>query len=281
MKRAAALAFALAAFALSHPVAAQSYERALRDAANWRAADPENTLVIDTTKGRIIVELAPQIAPRHVAQVKALARSGLYDGRAFFRVWDRFMAQGGDPDDTGKGASSLPNIPAEFDFRRPEGDGFVQVMERGAQLLGFIGALPVTSQPEFIRERAADKRLSAWAMHCPGVTSMARGDDPNSANSQWFIMRAPYLSLDRRYSIWGRAVVGADVAVQFATGEPVAKPDRTRKVQVLADMAQADRPKVLIQRTDGPVFRRELARQQRRMGAAWTLCDVEIKAVVG
>lgn len=280
MIRAALLA--LAALSLASPAAAApSFERAARDTANWRAPDPENILVIDTTKGRIIVELAPQIAPKHVAQVKALARSGLYDGRAFFRVWDRFMAQGGDPDDTGQGASKLPNVPAEFDLRRPEGDGFVQVMERGAQLLGFIGSLPVTSQPDFIRERAADKRLSAWAMHCPGVTSMARGDDVNSANSQWFIMRAPYLSLDRRYSIWGRAVVGADVAVQFATGEPVPTPDRTRKVQVLADMPEADRPKVLIQRTDGPAFRREVQRQQRRMGAAWTLCDVEIKAVVG
>jgi peptidylprolyl isomerase len=278
MSRAALLG--AAALALAGAAQAQSFDQAERDSANWRALAPEDGLVIDTTKGRIIVELAPDLAPKHVAQIKALARAGIYNDRAFFRVWDRFMAQGGDPQDTGEGESSLPDLPAEFDFRRPAGDGFTQVMERGAQLFGFIRSLPVTSQPEFIRERAADKRLSAWAMHCPGVTSMARDDDPGSANSQYFIMRAPYLSLDRRYSIWGRAVVGADVAVKFATGEPVPQPDRTTTVRVLADIAPAERPRVLIQRTDGPVFQRAVKAQMRRMGASFTLCDVTIPALV-
>lgn len=265
---------------IAGPAAAQTFDQAARDPANWRPLEPENGLVIDTTKGRIIVEMAPDIAPKHVAHIKTLARRGLYDDRAFFRVLDRFMAQGGDPKDTGEGGSDLPNVPAEFDFRRPAGDGFTALIERGAQQQGFIGALPVVSQPEFIRTRAADGKLSAWALHCPGVTSMARDDDPNSANSQYFIMRAPYLSLDRRYSIWGRAVIGADVAVRFATGEPVPQPDRTTRVRVLADMPQAERPRVLIQRTDGPTFKRETARQMRQMGAAWTLCDVPVRALL-
>lgn len=265
---------------IAGPASAQTFEQAARDPANWRALEPENGLVIDTTKGRIIVEMAPALAPRHVAHIKTLARRGAYDDRAFFRVLDRFMAQGGDPKDTGEGGSDLPNVPAEFDFRRPLDDGFTALIERGAQQQGFIGALPVASQPEFIRARAADGKLSAWALHCPGVTSMARDDDPNSANSQYFIMRAPYLSLDRRYSIWGRAVIGAEVATLFATGEPVPQPDRTTRVRVLADIAEAERPRVLIQRTDGPAFRRQAQAQMRRMGAAWTLCDVEVKAIL-
>nr|MBP7650153.1 peptidylprolyl isomerase [Phenylobacterium sp.] len=85
-------------------------------AADWRTPDPDNVLVIDTTKGRILVELTPQVAPSHVTRVKELTRSGLYDGRSFFRVIDAFMAQTGDPQDTGEGGSDKPDLDAEFTF---------------------------------------------------------------------------------------------------------------------------------------------------------------------
>jgi cyclophilin family peptidyl-prolyl cis-trans isomerase len=79
------------------------------------AADPENTLVIDlSTGGRVVIELFPDVAPKHVARVKQLAREGFYDGIVFHRVIPGFMAQTGDPTGTGTGGSDLPNIPAEF-----------------------------------------------------------------------------------------------------------------------------------------------------------------------
>src|SRR5678816_3564548 len=65
--------------------------------ADWRTPDPNNVLVIDTNKGRVLVELVPKVAPGHVGRVRDLARAGVYDGRTFFRVIDRFMAQTGDP----------------------------------------------------------------------------------------------------------------------------------------------------------------------------------------
>lgn len=77
-------------------------------------ADPENTLVLDTTKGVVTIELLPNLAPKHVEQIKTLVRQGFYDGLTFHRVIEGFMAQGGCPDGTGMGGSDLPDIPAEF-----------------------------------------------------------------------------------------------------------------------------------------------------------------------
>lgn len=87
--------------------------------ADWRPVDPENTLVIETTKGRVIVELRPEFAPRGVARIKQLARDGVYDGLQFHRVIDGFVAQTGNPDNRDGGTSALPDLPPEFSFRVP------------------------------------------------------------------------------------------------------------------------------------------------------------------
>jgi peptidylprolyl isomerase len=76
--------------------------------------DPENTLYLDLNQGRVVIQLLPDVAPKHVAQIKTLARQGFYDGTPFHRVIEGFMAQGGDPTGTGTGGSKLPNIPPEF-----------------------------------------------------------------------------------------------------------------------------------------------------------------------
>jgi peptidylprolyl isomerase len=76
--------------------------------------DPENTLLVELSTGPIKIELLPDLAPKHVEQIKALAREGFYDGVVFHRVIDGFMAQGGDPTGTGTGGSKRPNLPAEF-----------------------------------------------------------------------------------------------------------------------------------------------------------------------
>jgi peptidylprolyl isomerase len=86
-----------------------------------QAPDPQNTLVIETSKGNILIRLRPDLAPKHVAQVKRLAKEGFYNGIVFHRVIAGFMAQTGDPTGTGTGGSKLPNLPAEFtqeEFKR-------------------------------------------------------------------------------------------------------------------------------------------------------------------
>ena len=78
------------------------------------AADPQNTLFLETKDGRITIRLRPDLAPKHVAQIKTLVKRGFYDGLNFHRVIEGFMAQTGDPKGNGTGGSDLPNIPAEF-----------------------------------------------------------------------------------------------------------------------------------------------------------------------
>ncbi len=156
------------------------------------AAEHENTLVLETTKGRVVIRLRPDLAPKHVARIKELARQGFYDGLVFHRVIDGFMAQGGDPTGTGTGGS-------------------------GQKLEG-----------EFSREP-----------HVRGICSMARSNDPNSADSQFFIVydEAPWLN--GQYTVWGEVIEGMEAVDQFAQGEPVEEPDSIVTLRVLSDVKAA------------------------------------------
>ena len=157
-------------------------------------ADLENTLYMELKDGRVVIELLPDLAPRHVERVKTLARQGFYDGTVFHRVIEGFMAQGGDPTGTGTGGSDLGNLPAEFTRQR----GFVR---------GTVGA--------------------------------ARTGDPNSANSQFYIMFAPAPHLDGQYTIWGQVTEGMDHidAIKRGSGGSgsVNSPDKIVSVKVAAD----------------------------------------------
>jgi peptidylprolyl isomerase len=160
-----------------------------------QATDPENTLYLDLKPGRVVIEMFPDVAPKHVAQIKTLARQGFYDGTPFHRVIEGFMAQGGDPTGTGTSGSKLPNLPPEF------------------------------SKRHFVR----------------GVCGMARSSEPDSANSQFFIMFAPAPSLDGQYTIWGRVVRGMEYVDQIKRGtgpggKVLGEPDRIVHMRVAADV---------------------------------------------
>ena len=245
-------------------------------APDWRMLDPENTLVIDTSKGRVIVEMIPEAAPRHVAQIKKLARAKLYDGLVFFRVIDWFMDQTGDPKNTGDGASSEPNLKAEFTFRRGPEAPFVEASKPMGAQTGFVRSLPVISQTGDLIGVTSDHKVAAWGTYCPGVAGMARDDDPDSANSQFFLMRQSYPSLDKRYTAWGRVVSGLDAVRAIKTGEPVADPDRMTQVRVLADIPQAERPKVYVIDPAGPAFHRLIKAARSRRGADFSVCDIDL-----
>jgi peptidylprolyl isomerase len=87
---------------------------ALSAAAQQQSPDPQNTIYLDTKDGRVVIRLRPDLAPKHVAQIKTLTQRGFYNGIVFHRVIGGFMAQTGDPTGTGRGGSDLPDIPAEF-----------------------------------------------------------------------------------------------------------------------------------------------------------------------
>jgi peptidylprolyl isomerase len=157
--------------------------------------DPENTLYMDLKDGRVVIQLLPDIAPKHVERVKILARKGFYDGVPFHRVIEGFMAQGGDPTGTGTGGSGLGNLPAEF-----------------------------TRTRKFLR----------------GTVGAARTNDPNSADSQFFIMFAPAPNLDGQYTIWGQVVSGMEFVDHIKRGGGangmVSSPDKIVHMRVAADV---------------------------------------------
>jgi peptidylprolyl isomerase len=152
--------------------------------------DPENTLIMDTTHGRVVIELLTEKAPQHVARIKELAREGFYDGVVFHRVIDGFMAQTGDPTGTGMGGSGK-KLKAEFND----------------------------------------------TSHQRGVVSMARAQDPNSGDSQFFICFDDATFLDRQYTAWGRVIEGMENVDKIKRGEPVSDPDKINSMKVAADAA--------------------------------------------
>ncbi len=158
------------------------------------AADLENTLYMELKDGRVVIEMRPDLAPKHVAQIKQLTRKGFYDGLVFHRVIDGFMVQGGDPKGNGTGGSGN-NIPAEF----------------------------------------SDEQ------HVRGTLSMARSSNPDSADSQFFIMLGHASSLDGQYSIWGKVVSGMNHVDNIKKGDSqrngsVSDPDKIVSLRVAADV---------------------------------------------
>jgi peptidylprolyl isomerase len=249
---------------------------------DWRTPDPNDVLVIDTNKGRIFLELVPEVAPQFTARARQLAHEHFYDGQTFFRVIDGFMDQTGDPQNNGMGGSKLPDLPAEFTFRRgPDTPVFLAVDQTVAEI-GFIKSLPVMSQSMMLAPMTRDGKVQAWALYCPGVAGAARADNPDSANSQFFLMRAPYPKLEKRYTAFGRVIAGQDVVAAIKTGEPVADPqDRMERVRLLADLPPAERPTIRVIDPAGPWFKAELARAQAQAGAAGlSACDVNIPSEV-
>ena len=231
------------------------------------------------------MELYPEIAPRHVEQVKALARSGFYDNVIFHRVIDGFMNQTGDgTNGDGTGDSDLPNIEAEFTFRRGADMPFTMVTAQkageGEIGVGYYKALPIASQPTAQAIFTKDNKVDAFGLHCKGVTSMARTSDPNSANSQFFLMRAKAPHLDTQYSIWGVTVMGYELLEKPVVGTigevPGWIPDRMNEVDVAADLPEAERPTIQVLKTDSPAFNNWVKTQKNADGTYPDICELPI-----
>lgn len=246
-------------------------------ARDWRPLDPENTLVIETTKGRVVVELRPEFAPRGVERIKLLARERVYDGLQFHRVIDGFVAQTGNPNNHDGGVSAHPDLPPEFSFRiAPSIATLVASRSDGQE--GFVGATPfqAVSAGEQARLPPADGRLRAWGAYCPGVMGMGRQADPGSANSEIFFMRAPSRRLDHDYTVVGRIVSGQAAVDAVAVGEPPKVPDLMLKVRVMVDLPAAEQPAIEVMDERGPAFRTRVAEARRARGADFTVCDVTV-----
>jgi len=161
---------------------------------NANIQDYENIVYMKLKDGMVVIELFPDKAPKHVEQIKRLARSGFYDGLTFHRVIDGFMAQGGDPKGDGTGGSGK-KIPAEF----------------------------------------------SKVPHKRGILSMARAQDPNSADSQFFIVLKDSPFLDGQYTVFGRVISGMEFVDKIKKGNPsqngtVINPDKIISMAIASDV---------------------------------------------
>jgi peptidylprolyl isomerase len=254
-------------------------------ASDWRTVPAENLLVIDTTRGRILVELMPEVAPLHVERIRLLARRGFYDALSWHRVIDGFMAQTGDPLGNGEGQSPYPDLTAEFTFRRDPLMPFAAVAEPAGARLGFFHSLPVQTQPDAAFAMTGDGKVHGWGLYCPGVAGMARDEGNDTANSQFFLMRQAYPALDKRYTIWGMTVSGLDVVRSLRVGEGAngmvtGEPDRMTRVRIAADIPVAERPAVQVVAADSARFRSIVAETRAARGADFSVCDVTLPVQV-
>jgi peptidylprolyl isomerase len=149
--------------------------------------DNDNTLVLETTQGRVAIAMRPDLAPTHVARIKELVRQGFYDGVVFHRVIEGFMAQTGCPEGTGTGGSGN-KLKAEFSGEN----------------------------------------------HVRGTVSMARAQNPDSADSQFFICFADSPWLNGQYTVWGKVTAGMENVDKIKRGEPVSNPDRIVSAKLAA-----------------------------------------------
>ncbi len=248
--------------------------------ADWRTVAPENLLVIDTAKGRILVELEPRVAPMAVERVRTLADQGFYDGLKFHRVIAGFMAQTGDPLGTGMGGSDLPDLAGEFQFRRGRDSGFVQLHSAPLGLLGLMGSMPVFTQPDAQMMVTADFKTPAQGLFCPGVAGMARAQGPDSANSQFFLMTGENDRLNGLYTPFGRVVAGMDVIATLKRGDEanngqVADPDLMARARTAVAMPEGERPTVRVMTAANAAFAAEVERVRTERGAQFSACDVQ------
>ena len=253
---------------------------AVAQTAEWRTVSPENLWVIDTAKGRVLVELEPRAAPAHIERIRTLTQQGFYDGLKFHRVIPNFMAQTGDPNGTGEGGSELPDLKGEFSFRRGRDSGFVAVENSGPGVRGIMGSLPITTQPDAQMFVTADFKVGANGLFCPGVAGMARAGSPDSANSQFFLMTGQNDNLNGGYTPFGRVVQGLDVVKALKAGDDaqdgkVADPDVMTKVQLASALPEGQRPNVRVAVPGSPAFNAAVEAARTARGAQFGICDVQ------
>jgi peptidylprolyl isomerase len=228
---------------------------------DWRPLDPQNTLYMELESGRVIIELAPQFAPAHVANIRALAKGHFWDGLSIYRVHENFVAQFGDADadDQAKArafpAGALTKLPAEFTApaagvpftRLPDVDGW-------APEVGFSNGLPAARDP------AAN---IAWPAHCYATLGAGRGGPPDSSNGAelYVVIGQSPRQLDRNITTVGRVVQGMEHLTALPRGpQPMGfYADATlrttiRAIRLLADVPVAERENLEVFRTDTPAW---------------------------
>jgi peptidylprolyl isomerase len=221
---------------------------------NWRPVDPEHTLFLELATGRVVIELSPVFAPRHVANIEKLAHAHWYDGLAITRVQDNFVAQWGDPLGS-KPEVGEKRLPAEF-TRSATGLSFTRLKDPDtyAPQVGFVNGLPAA-------RTGSDG--DAWPVHCYGAVGVGRDNDPSTAiGTELYVVigHAPR-QLDRNIAVVGRVIAGMELLASLPRGSGdlgfYEQPEQRAPIQAIrlgTDVPAAERKSYEVLRTDTPAF---------------------------
>lgn len=239
--------------------------------ADWRPLDDENTLYLDLASGRVVIELAPLLAPLHVANIKALVREGYFDGLAIYRAQDNWVVQWGDPDEqrqvrdakTSLSPEFTVEVDADFPFRPlPDRDGY-------APQVGFSNGFPVGMDPATHR---------AWLTHCYAAVGVARGNEPDSGSGTdlYAVIGHAPRHLDRNITLVGRVMQGMELLSTLPRGpapmgfyEQSKQQVPIRSVRIASDLPAAERSQLEVMRTDTALFA-ELVESRRNRLDDWS-----------
>jgi peptidylprolyl isomerase len=225
-------------------------------ASDWRRLDPARTMVMEIPSGRVVIELAPDFAPKHVANIQTLVREKYFDGLAIVRSHDNYVVQWADPSEKRGLGTALKSVEAEF-TRPAAGLAFTTLPDRDtyAAQAGFAGGFAAA------REGPTGR---VWMVHCYGVVGVGRGNEVTSGSgaSLYAIIGSAARLLDRNITVVGRVVQGIEKLSVLPRGTGTLgfyeKPEQhtpIRSVRLAADLTAGERPELEALRTDSETFR--------------------------
>jgi cyclophilin family peptidyl-prolyl cis-trans isomerase len=278
------LAFAAVA---AEPVKKPGYGDLLKSAkpTDWRPLDNDNTIYLELAAGRVVMELAPQFAPQHVANIKALAREGYFDGLVIMRAQENYVVQWGDPTEKKMPQKAKKNVPAEFTVPLNKATSFTRLpdIDGYAKDVGFANGFHAA------RDSAGNRM---WLTHCYATLGVGRDNDVNSGGGTelYVVIGHAPRHLDRNITLVGRVVQGMSLLTTLPRGTGqlgfYEKPEQhvpIKSMRVAADVAEAERTKLEVIRTDTPLFQ-SMVEALRNRGGDWykvpaghiELCNVPI-----
>jgi len=233
--------------------------------ADWQPLDAQNTLYLELASGRVVIELAPQFAPNHVANVQALARGRYFDGLAIYRSQDNYVVEWGDPEGKKPVGTAHRTVAAEFErplrglsiTKLPDPDSY-------APEVGFVDGFAVAADPALGR---------AWLVHCYGAVGAGRDNDVDSGGGTepYVVIGQAPRHLDRNVTLFGRVVSGMELLSVLPRGsgtrgryERVEQRVPVRSVRVAADVPPAQRTELEVLRTDTATFQAYVAARRNR-----------------
>jgi peptidylprolyl isomerase len=237
--------------------------------ADWRSLDPQNTLYLELPGGRVVIELNPAFAPKHVANIKALVHEHYFDGTAIVRAQDNFVVQWSDPSNTRPLGGAHKTLDAEFSRTAndlaftllPDPDSY-------APEVGFVDGFPAAREP---------RTHLAWLVHCYSMVGVGRDNDVDSGNGTelYVVIGQAPRQLDRNVALVGRVVAGMEQLSTLKRGSAALgyyeKPEERTAIHSLrlaADAPEAERSHLEIMRTDTRTFA-DLVESRRNRRDEW------------